>query len=131
MLNKLSYKFLLVFISFVLSFQLNAQADRTYTIRVVEKGFGNSEGELYLKSDNTISATFSIQKGFASATYSLTKDESTNRNVQLFTAECKNPKGHILKWSGKIDGMNIQGKAQHFYVEKLAGEYLFSGTLKQ
>ena len=127
---KFLYKAFLAFVLVVFAMPLNAQADRTYTIRVVEKGFGNSDSELCLKSDNTISAAFSAQKGFPPAAYSLKKDETTERNVQLFTAECKNPKGHTLKWSGKIDGMNIQGKAQHYYVDKLAGEYLFSGTLK-
>jgi hypothetical protein len=130
MLSRLFHRTLFAFVLFVCTIQSNAQGDRIYNIRVVEKGFGNSDGELYLKNDNTISATFSIQKGFPPVTYSLIKDESTERNVQIFTAECKNPKGHTLKWSGKIDGMNIQGKAQHFYVDKLAGEYLFSGSLK-
>jgi len=133
MLLKFQYKTGLFLVLVLLISSAKAQntvSDRTYTIKVTEKGMGTKDGELYLKN-NEISATFSLPNGFPPAIYTSGNDTTTLRNVQTFTADCSNGKKHVLHWSGKIDGLNIQGKAQHFYFGKLAGEYVFTGTLKR
>jgi hypothetical protein len=109
--------------------------DQVYTIKVIEKNStvkteGQPEDELFLKA-NRISATFTTKKGFPPAAYSLSQDSTTNRNVLKFTAESAKDSNQTLKWSGTIDGLSIQGKAQLFYFGKVAVEYVFTGVLKK
>ncbi len=86
--------------------------------------------ELVFKS-NQISANFSLQNGFPAANYSAGTDEAKGPAAITFTGESDNSKKHTLKWIGTINGNKIQGKAQHYYFGQIAGEYIFTGTLKK
>ena len=109
--------------------------DQVFTIKVIEKnGSGSTESlpldELVFKS-NQISANFSLKNGFPAANYTAASDEKTGPAAISFAGQSDNSKKHTLKWTGTINGNKIQGKAQHWFFGKIAGEYIFTGTLKK
>ncbi len=109
--------------------------DQVFIIKVVEKnGSGRTENmpldSLVFRS-NQISANFSAKNGFPPANYSAVTDQAAGTAAVSFTGESDNSKKHTLKWTGTINGNKIQGKAQHYYFGQIAGEYVFTGTLKK
>lgn len=132
---------LLFFAVFAFSFGTHSFAqemllpDETFTIKVIEKNAnGKSEtmpmDELVLKS-NQISATFSTKNGFPAVAYVVTEDAAPNVGTLIVTAQSAKDKNHTLKWSATIKGNTISGKAEHFFMGKLGGEYDFTGILKK
>ena len=109
--------------------------DQIFSIKVIEKNVAaRTESmpmdELVLKS-NQISATFSTKNGFPAVAYTVTEDAAPNVGTFIIKAESVKDKSHTLKWTATIKGNNITGKAEHFFMGKLGGEYDFTGTLKK
>lgn len=109
--------------------------DQVFIIKVVEKnGNGRTESmpldSLAFRS-NQISANFSSKNGFPPANYSAVTDQAAGPAAVSFSGESNNSTKHTLKWTGTINGNKIQGKAQHYYFGQIAGEYVFTGTLKK
>ena len=134
-------KNILYFVVTVLCIGMRSFAQETllpvqiFNIKVIEKNAdGRNESmpmdELVLRS-NQISATFSTKNGFPAAAYKVTADAAPSVGTFIIKAESAKDKNHILKWSATIKGNNITGKAEHFFIGKLGGEYDFTGTLKK
>ncbi len=124
--------FSLFFIGSISSQEL---ADQNFTIKVIEKnGDGRAESmpidELIFKS-GLICAEFSKKNGFSPSTCTFIADSTSKSGALLFSSESYNLKKHTLKWSGKINGDKITGKAQRYFFGKLAGEYIFTGSRKK
>ena len=85
--------------------------------------------ELVMKA-NKISTTFSVKNGFALIPYSVSQQGAPASHLLDFTAESTNSQKDVLKWSGTINGNSVTGKAQRIHNGNPAGEYTFSGTLK-
>ncbi len=109
--------------------------DEVFTIKVIEKNADAKKesmplDELVLKS-NQISAAFSTKNGFPAVVYTVTEDAAPNIGTFIIKAESTKDKNHTLKWTAAIKGSSITGKAEHFFMGKLGGEYDFTGTLKK
>jgi hypothetical protein len=130
------FSFSLIFLTFATSYgQQPVLPDQNFTVKVLQKNPGEKpvnlpEEEITIVG-NGISSSFSKKEGFLSAAIGLQNEEQSTAGATTFTAACTNARNCALKWSCTIKDNKIEGKAEKFFTGKLAGEYIFSGTLKK
>jgi hypothetical protein len=127
-----------LFLALLFSVGFSAQVvlpDQTFTVKVTQKIPGekpvNSPQEELVILGNGVSSSFTKKEGFLAAAITNEGEDRSNLNATTFTAACTNAKHCALRWSCTINGNKIEGKAEKFFMGKLAGEYVFSGALKK
>lgn len=128
-----------MFFAFTVSTRSLAQeiilSDQIFNINVVEKNVGGRNENMPLDelviNANKISATFSTKNGFPAVTYNVTEAGAPTVGTYIISAQSAKDKNHILKWTVTLKGNSVTGKAEHFFLGKLGGEYDFTGTLKK
>jgi hypothetical protein len=107
---------------------------KTFQVTFMEAGkkkAASTPDEILFRTDKLNSNFMLKENNFTASEYASSIDSTAGNKIINFSSDSQNASGDRLKWSGSVDGENIQGKA--IVSDKkgnLKKEYAFTGKLK-